>query len=169
MPVMPQGGQLNSGPLEMLKRVGNFAMEPLLPKEAIEPVQEAIDSPTLERSPGLARIQGFGAGALEGLRNLTSPVELGGLASLAPWGRMAGALGRGAQGLQKAGSTVEILDQAPKMAPLGESVAEFAPMGGEGAYNAAKAGLQRGGDAMGSLYDDLMRRGMGGRQGVPPR
>lgn len=61
----------------------NWYTTPLVTPEAIKPLQDRLDSPSLERSPMEARIRGFGAGALEGLRGFTSPAEMAGLAALA--------------------------------------------------------------------------------------
>jgi len=65
-------------------------------------IAEYIDQPSLERSPMRARIQGFGAGALEGLGDLisglTSPLDL---ALLATTGGAAGAARKGLTGLTK--------------------------------------------------------------------
>ncbi len=51
---------------------------------------------------------------------------------------------------------------APHMETLGESAAEFTPMGGEGLYNAGRGAMNQNPDAMESLYQHLMRT-MGGR------
>lgn len=57
---------------ELLKR----ATTPLVPEAAVKPVQDAIDSPALDRGVGNARVRGFAAGALDGVRGMTSPVSL---------------------------------------------------------------------------------------------
>lgn len=89
------------GPLDYLKKAGTFLTTPLLSQESIQPIQDAI-APSAEASPMEARIRGFGQGALEGLRGLTTPADL---ASLVMGGgelsaaRRAGALAQAAEGL----------------------------------------------------------------------
>jgi hypothetical protein len=61
----------------------DWATTPLVSREDIQGAQNAIDSPSLTRSPGMAQLQGFGAGALEGLRGLTSPASIAGIAGSA--------------------------------------------------------------------------------------
>lgn len=91
--------------------------DPLLPKGAIAPAQEMLDQRYLDQSPNMARLRGFGAGALEGLRDLTTPTSL---ASLLPMGK---AFGAGAKALsfapklaRAAGPTMQILEDATPIA-----------------------------------------------------
>ena len=53
--------------------------DPLVPQSAIDPLQELLDRRRLDQSPLEAQVRGFGAGALEGLRGLTSPASLAGM------------------------------------------------------------------------------------------
>lgn len=76
----------------------DYLTEPLVPEAPVRRLQEQIDAPTLERSPWEARLRGFGAGALEGLRGLTSPLSL---ASMLPVGRAASMAPRAIQALSK--------------------------------------------------------------------
>jgi len=91
----------------------------IIPKEWIDPITDAIDHPTLDRSPWEARLQGFGAGALEGARQQINPVNLAML--LAPTSNL---IGRGAPLLgagKKASRAVQGLSKAlPEASPLDE-------------------------------------------------
>jgi hypothetical protein len=151
------------GPLDFLKSAWHTANEPLVPQGAIKPMQDALDSPSLERSPFEAQLRGFGAGAMEGLRGLTSPLNLAAMAI--PGGRGArGVLGaaeeagpslmRGAeevgQVMPSMGDVEGLLGQmrnnlrhvpmsAEKVAQggaeaLGRGIAEFTPVGEEASY-----------------------------------
>lgn len=89
----------------------NWLTNPLLPKSTIEPIQDAIDSPSLDRSPLEAGVRGFGAGALEGLRQFTSPLQLAGLgAPLASRGIQAGLTTL--RGLRAAPAAIQSLSKA---------------------------------------------------------
>lgn len=96
-------------------------INPLVPKQAIKPLQGLMDTPremdegggigdALGAIPDVARglwnnpketLGGFGAGALEGLRGQTSPLNL---AALTPWGKMA----KGARGLMSLGEEAPV-------------------------------------------------------------
>ena len=91
----------------------NWLTNPLIPLEWLEKAQGMIDSPTAERSPLEASLRGFGAGALEGLRDMTSPLNLA--LSAAPVARGAGALA----GLSKAAPA---MDHAADALGLGRSL-----------------------------------------------
>ena len=176
------------GPLDLLKHGYKFATTPLVDESTIQPAQDWMDSPTMDRSPMEARIRGFGAGALEGLRGLTTPLDLAAMAS----GPALGAL-RGAMGASKAiAPTMDLIEANPvrqvagsmddvdavigdarrmmakvpnkrpmPMETLGESAAEFTPMGGEAMYNVGK-GVGQPGGGMDGLYNLMMKR-FGGR------
>lgn len=76
---------------------------PMVPKRAIQPVQDWIDSPTGDYGPVEARLRGFGAGALEGLRGFTTPVDVAAAAlPIGLIGRGMRNLGRGAQNAPEA-------------------------------------------------------------------
>src|SRR3990167_1721983 len=82
----------------------NWLTNPLVPNSAIKPAQDALDTPTLRRSPLEAALRGFGSGALEELRGFSSPLSLAGLAAPAAGSLVRGGLGamRAARGGQQA-------------------------------------------------------------------
>lgn len=129
------------GPLDYLKQAGSWAMKPLVPKEAIEPMQTAMTEPHLDENPLLTRVKGFGAGALEGLRGMTTPVDIASYA--APY------VGRAVKG----GSAVA--HGAEALPALGEAVAEFAPVGGEALYNAGRQ-LPKIADPLEAAYQNVL-------------
>ena len=53
--------------------------DPLVPQSWIKPLQDKLDTRSLDESVVGAQLRGFGAGALEGLRGLTSPANLAGM------------------------------------------------------------------------------------------
>ena len=57
--------------------------EPLVPQSAISPLQEVLERRRLDQSPLEAQFKGFGSGALEGLRSLSSPAQLLNIGALA--------------------------------------------------------------------------------------
>lgn len=129
---------------------------PLVPEEPVRQLQAAIDTPTLERSPWEARLRGFGAGALEGLRGQTSPISLAGLAGLAVPGL---GLGRAAQAAPRAirGLAGAIPEAGPAVSGLGGTLPEFAPIGGEAAINAMRSGaVQRYIDPSEAAYTRIL-------------
>ncbi len=113
--------------------------EPIVPKSAIQPAQDYLDTPSLERGPWEARLRGFGAGALEGLRGQTSPANLVGLLASGVGGRAIPAL-KGAAGA--VGGLARAIPRgfqaAEELPALGSAMAEFTPSGGEALYNAGK-------------------------------
>lgn len=127
---MPDNGLLQ----ELLMR----ANTPLVPQSAIQPTQDALTQPRLNQSVPMAMLKGFGAGALGGLRNQTSPANLAGIASLA-----AGPAARGLAMLGKAAPAAAMAAKAPMAAEaasgagrtLGTILPEFAPVGGESSLN----------------------------------
>jgi hypothetical protein len=130
--------------------------QPLVPEEAIKGLQDQIDSPTLERSPWEARLRGFGAGALEGLRQQTSPANLAALAANAIPG-----IGGGFRAAKAAGAIPEALQglRGASYAPLGRSLAEFAPIGEEGVYNAGRQIINKVADPAEAAYHAILKRG----------
>ena len=176
-------------PLDLLKKAGSFATTPIVPKSAIQPAQDMLDSPSLERSPMEARMRGFGAGALEGLRGMTTPLDVAGLVG----GGAMGMMGRGAKAMGKVinpgldliesvpvrqiapaiddvnsligdmqRNLARVPNRRPTMETLGERAAEFTPTGGEGLYNVGKTQPSLpSGDAFEGLLNQL-----GGRQGA---
>lgn len=84
--------------------------EPLVPQSAIEPLQRKLDQRRLDQSPEEAQLRGFGAGALEGLRGLTSPASLAGLL---PGGTAAKLLQFAPKAARVAGPALDLIEQAP--------------------------------------------------------
>lgn len=139
--------------MELLKR----AQEPVVPQL---PIERSLTEPQLDQSPGMAALKGFGAGALEGARSFTSPLNLAAMAI--PGGRaMKGAVGA-ARGVARAIPRVAQIGQATRQAvpALGEVAAEFAPVGGEAVYNAGRA-VSKAPDLAESLYKRMMASGRG--------
>ena len=179
----------------------NWLTTPLIPEAPVRRAQEYLDTPTLEREPWEARLRGFGAGALEGLRGLSSPAELAGIGAMAiPGAGAAGGIGRGMarasrmapealQGLSRALPTIDLLgdvplarqvlpaaddvssligsmkynlakvpQSTPRVPGLGTQVAEFAPQGGEAAYNYGRQ-LPQAVDPVAQAYSRLLARG----------
>jgi len=139
--------------------------EPLIPEAPVRKLQDAIDSPSLERSPWEARLRGFGAGALEGLRQQTSPANLAALAANAIPGVGGGLRGlRSAKALPAAlsglrGAAPAVSEVAPTAAMLGETAAEFAPVGGEAAYNAGRQVVKHVSDPVEAVYKAILAKG----------
>jgi hypothetical protein len=64
-------------------KYAQWFQKPLLPQSAIQGLQDSLTEPKLDQSPLMAQVKGFGAGALDGIRNLTSPGDLLALTGLA--------------------------------------------------------------------------------------
>lgn len=132
--------------------------DPLVPEEPIRKLQEQMTTPKLDESPWWAMTKGFGAGALEGLRGQTSPLNLAGIAASFIPG--AGAAARGgaalaeAPQLAKAGGAMAGLAEAAPQAL--HDVAEFAPVGGEGAWNAARGVAEKFTDPAEAAYKRIL-------------
>ena len=94
---MPSYGPSN--PLTALKSAWDWGNKSLIPQGTVQGAQDAIDSPSLNRSPMEARLRGFGAGALGGAANQISPV---GIASVLPMGRMANLGGKALGAMERA-------------------------------------------------------------------
>lgn len=138
------------GPLDALKSLYGAATTPLLPQSAIQPAQDALDSPSLDRSPWQARLGGFAAGALGGLRNLTTPANIAGLAlddlpvaygaskllKMAPGA--AGAVSGGIQDLSQI--TPDLVESAPAVRQVMPSSSDVDALIGSLKYGLAKAG-----------------------------
>lgn len=172
-------------PLDLLKRGWQAANTPIIDEETIQPYQDMVDSPSLERSPMEARMRGFGAGAMEGMRQLATPLNMGMMAAGPAIGMMRGA--KAASKVINPGfdlieanpvaqitpamddvnaligdlqrNLAKIPKRRPQMETLGEGMAEFTPKGGEGMYNAGKGAPQR----LPTDIMDMLRPGMGGR------
>lgn len=74
--------------------------DPLIPKEAFQGLQDAIDPRQAGSDVLEARLRGFGSGALEGLRSLSSPQGLSLLATVAA--PMLGGMGAAAKAIPAA-------------------------------------------------------------------
>ena len=75
---------------ELLQTLLQRALTPLVPETAVAPAVASLTTPKLDQSPWMARLKGFGAGALEGVREQTSPLNLIS-AAMIPSGARAGA------------------------------------------------------------------------------
>lgn len=131
-----------------------WATTPLVPQSAIQPAQQAMTTPRAGESPAWAQVKGFGAGALEGLRGLTSPAQLAGLAALG--------MGGGAPTMGRAVEAAPEALSALQNTPLGARLAEFAPKGGEEVYNLSREAAPKTGDIMEQVYQRGLAK-LGGR------
>lgn len=84
--------------------------DPLIPQSWIDPLQQRLDQRRLDQSPEEARLRGFGAGALEGLRGLSSPASLAGLL---PGGAAAKLLQFAPKAARAVGPTLDVIEQTP--------------------------------------------------------
>jgi len=55
----------------------DFLTTPIISKQAIKPTQDLIENPSKAYGPVESRVRGFASGALEGLRGLTTPLDIG--------------------------------------------------------------------------------------------
>ena len=109
----------------------NWANNPLVPKSAIQGTQDYLEEPQLEQSPWMARMKGFGSGALEGLRGLTSPINLAGIASMG----IGGGVGAGARMAEEAPALVSGVSRAmpafsritPDLVEAGQGIRQALP------------------------------------------
>jgi hypothetical protein len=140
----------------------NWFTDPLLPQSAVQPIQDKLTEPSLTQSPWMAALKGFGAGALEGVRGLTSPAMIGGmLMDDVPLAAGAAYLTRGASTAAKV---------APEVAEL-SSVAPEAVQGLKGAMSGvlgsardilnprAEAAIQRMAESSRPVMDALKKAG----------
>ena len=95
----------------------DFATRPLVPKQPIEWLQNQLDERELNERPEEARMGGFAAGALEGLRGLTSPLSL---ASMVPALRGLRGAAQAAGSLGRAGPVVRGLKTPSGITPFME-------------------------------------------------
>lgn len=132
--------------------------DPLVPEEPVRKLQERMTTPVLDENPLWAQVKGFGAGALEGLRGQTSPLNIASnLAMLVPG---AGMIGRGGAALAEApqvakagGAMAGLAEAAPQAL---HTAAEFAPVGGEGAWNAARGMAEKVTDPAEAAYKRIL-------------
>lgn len=152
----------------ILQKAWGAANEPLIPEAPVRQLQESMTTPHLDESPLWAKVKGFGAGALEGLRGQSSPVNIASnLAMLVPG---AGIIGKGAQAA-RGGAAVMEAPQAARGLAAGEGAlaglmeaapqvlhhaAEFAPVGGEEAFNATRGALPKVADPVEAAYQKIM-------------
>lgn len=122
--------------------------DPIVPKEAIQGLLDYVDSPSVERSPMRARVQGFGAGALEGLREQLTPFNIGtqvaGWGAAKAFGTPMSAAARSAPGVAKA---------------LGEINPEYTAKGAEEAYNAGRPVVKGAKDMLEQIYQKILKQG----------
>lgn len=101
--------------------------DPIIPQAPVKRIQDAIDSPSLERSPMEARLRGFGAGALEGLRQQITPVGIASM--LMPYLKPGAALakaGGATRGLAEVVPEVVEAARAPRqVVPMADDVAKM--------------------------------------------
>jgi hypothetical protein len=132
----------------------NWFQTPLVPEAPVRRAQEYIDSPDLERSPWEARFRGFGAGALEGLRGLSSPENLAMLAATGLGAGIGGGMARAGRALPGA---VQGLSKA--LPTLGELAPEWTAVGAEGALNAGRAVPRVAIDPVAQAYSRILAQG----------
>lgn len=118
-----------------LKNAWNTANEPLVPEEPVRRLGEQMTTPHLDESPTWAKLKGFGAGALEGLRQQTSPVNIvSNLATMIPAASM---ISRGVKAARGGAALLEAPQAAHAVAPtmdlLGElpQARQVLPSGGD--------------------------------------
>lgn len=144
---------------------GQFMQRPLVPQQAIQGLQDSLTEPHLDQSPTMARIKGFGAGALDGLRSLTTPESLMAIGGLAMGARGGGEMPSMPQEGPALGlpqfSQLAPRSHLPVQETLGEVHPDFTPMGGEGLFNAARKSPNTPFDPAALGYDRIY--GKGGR------
>jgi hypothetical protein len=132
-------------PDSLLKTLLARATSPMLPEVANSgaALEQEISRPQLSDAdhPTLAMLRGFGAGAVKGMGNVsaeqTSPASLISL--------LAGGMAK------------PVPKVAPSnFAPLGERLAEFAPVGAEDAYNAVRGA---GNSLTEKVYQTILQNG----------
>lgn len=109
--------------------------EPLVPQTAIDPMQKWLDQRRLDQSPEEAQLRGFGSGALEGLRSLTSPINLAGML---PGGAAAKLLKFAPRAARAMGPSMEVLEDLPGVAQAMPSMDEVTSLLGGMKQNLAR-------------------------------
>lgn len=113
------------GPLDYLKKGLQFATTPLVSPEDQELTMNAIDAPTLDRSPAEASLRGFAAGAMKGFGDMSSPLDIAGLVSggagMSALRKLAGRMPKAAS---IAGPTLDVIDTPAiqQVAPAADDV-----------------------------------------------
>lgn len=150
----------------IFQKAWGAANEPLIPEAPVRAAQESMTTPVLDENPWWARAKGFGAGALEGLRGQSSPMNIASnLAMLVPG---AGVIGKGAQAARGGAALAEapqaargasamagLVDAAPQAL---HDLAEFAPVGGEAAWNAARPTAAAATDPAMAAYERILQQ-----------
>lgn len=129
--------------------------DPLLPKKAIQGTQDWLEQPTEGQSPLMAGIKGFGSGALEGLRNLTTPTSLASIATLPFGGGEAKALGSAADLSQIVPDLVQAGQGVKQVAPTAEDAASLIGQLKYGLAKVPKAGANASQNAIQGLQGAL--------------
>ncbi len=115
-------------PLDYLKKLGSAAITPLVDEDTIAPYQDALDAPSEQRSPFEAQLRGFGAGAMEGVRRMTSPLEMGSmmLGGGAAFAGLRGA-GRAGQAISRLAPTMDLIEPSvvKQVAPAMDDVSSL--------------------------------------------
>lgn len=138
----------------LLQQLLARATTPLVPQvgQAADSAAQAMTTPKLDESPMMAKLKGFGAGALQGAGHLisdqTSPLNLALMATSMP----------------KLGSLGKIgIAKTPALAPAAETLGElnpmFTPVGGEGMFNLGKKTLAKVTDPAEAAYHRLLANG----------
>jgi hypothetical protein len=112
MPHNPSGPQQPVPSQGIGSSIYDWLNKSIIPQEWTEGAQDAIDSPSLERSPLAAQIQGFGAGAIGGLTDLATPLNIGAL--MLPGGAAARGVRMGAEAAPEAMAGLKGAAQATK-------------------------------------------------------
>lgn len=143
-----------------LSKAWGAANEPLVPEAPVKQLGEQMTTPVLDENPWWARAKGFGAGALEGLRGQTSPLNIA--SNLAMFVPGAGIVGKGAQAMGETAQAGKAAGGGGAMAGLMEAApslgAEFAPVGGEAAWNATRPAVEKIADPAVAAYERILQQ-----------
>lgn len=105
-------------PKSVFKKAWDFATTPLtdVPSQFARRAAESIDQPSVSRSPTRARLEGFGAGAIEGVGNLisgeTAPLSIA-LSALGLSKPIRSGLGKVSKALSKTDDIPEVFPESP--------------------------------------------------------
>lgn len=115
-----------------------FLTSSVIPQSVIQPTQDSLTEPHLDQSPTMARIKGFGAGALQGLRDQLTPSNIAAAAMPALPGANPRFLGLAQKLLSRAPEAAEGASQAILGLSRALPGAEEAGAGMEGATSQVK-------------------------------
>lgn len=141
---------------DLLKQLLSRATTPLIPQvgEAADSAAQTMTTPKLDESPMMAKLKGFGAGALSGaghyISDNTSPANIAAL--LAGTSQL-----RGAKGIATGASQLGL--GMPAAETLGEMSAAHTPVGGESFFNMARQAGKAIVDPAEAAYHRLLQRG----------